>query len=303
MSRAPGRAMQRALLALAALAALAGGLGAAPRAHAQPEAPEAVRAVRVDEHPGAQVPLSLAFTDSAGEEVHLSDYLGDGQPALLLLTYNRCAMLCSLVLRGAGEGVAELARAGDVRPGRDYRLLNVSIDPRDNAHEAARQQAVMLERIGAAGRPEAWPFLVGEQPAIAALAERLGFGYAWDERTQQYAHAAVIFVLDGRGRVSEYLYGFEFAPADLAAALARARAGADARVGRARAQDDDNDDGVAATLLACFRFDSSVRVFGAPVQRLFQAGALLVLVLLGVSIGVFVRRERQRERERAEAVR
>jgi protein SCO1/2 len=280
----------------ALLGILLGALVAAgPRpVHADLAAPPAVRAVGVDEHVGATLPLDLRFTDSAQRAVRLGDYFGDGKPVLLVLTYNRCAMLCSLVLRGTGKALAALATSATYArlPGRDYRVVNVSIDPRDTPHEAARKQAVVLEQIGLAGQPARWPFLVGEEPAIRALADRLGFRYAWDARSEQYAHPAVIFVIDPRGRIARYLYGFEFDPRALAAALA----GEPDTLAAGRA-------GLAEAILSCFRFESSARVFGAPIQRLFQGGALLILATLVTGVALCLRRERRRGRARAAASR
>lgn len=255
--------------------------------HADLAAPLPVRAVGVDEHVGATIPLALQFTDSTERAVRLGDYFGDGKPVLLLLTYNRCVMLCSLVLRGTSKALAALATDGTSPrlPGRDYRVVNVSIDPRDTPHEAARKQAIVLEQVGLAGQPARWPFLVGEEPAIRALASSLGFRYAWDARSEQYAHPAVIFVIDPQGRIARYLYGFEFDPRAIAAAIA----GAPDTPATKRS-------GLAEAILSCFRFEPSARIFGAPIQRLFQGGALLILVALATGVVLCLRRERRRER-------
>lgn len=282
------------LPALPALYILAAGAGPA---HAQLAAPPAVRQAGLDERPGAQLPLDLGFTDSTGRAVRLGDYFGDGKPLLLLLTYTRCAMLCSLVLRGTGTALTGL----DQPPGRDFRVVNVSIDPRDTPHEAARKQAVMLEQLGLAGQPERWPFLVGEEAAIRALADSVGFRYAWDARTEQYAHPTVIFAIDPRGRVARYLYGFEFPPRALLEALARARAGiVDPPAASAASANDRPDErpGIAEAILDCFRFETSIRLFGAPVQRVFLGGALVILGVLLTVVALLFRRERRSARAR-----
>jgi protein SCO1/2 len=279
-----------ALLA-GAVAVVAVVVGPGP-AHAQLAAPPAVRQAGVDERPGAQLPLDLGFTDSTGRAVRLGDYFGDGKPLLLVMTYTRCAMLCSLVLRGTAKALAGL----DYPPGRDFRVLNVSIDPRDTPHEAARNQAVMLEGIGLAGQPERWPFLVGEEPAIRALADSVGFRYVWDARTEQYAHPTVIFAIDPQGRVARYLYGFEFPPRALAQTMAEVRAGIPDASRAAGTAGSDSRPGMADAILACFRFETSIRLFGAPVQRVFQAGALLILIGLATTVALFFRRERRNAR-------
>lgn len=278
--------MNRRIL-MVSLLGMAAVLAPGARLQAEVAAPPPIRDVGVDEHIGAALPLDLQFQDSTEQTVRLGDYFGDGKPVLLLLTYNRCAMLCSLVLRGTSKALAALAAPAtfDRLPGRDYRVINVSIDPRDTPHEAARKQAVVLDQVGLAGQPARWPFLVGEEPAIRALAESLGFRYAWDGRTEQYAHPAVIFVIDPQGRIARYLYGFELEPRALAAALS---------------QDPDTlangQTGLAEAILSCFRFEPSARIFGASIQRLFQGGALLVLFTLTTAVVLFVRRERRRER-------
>lgn len=258
-----------------------------PAAHAQPAAPAPVRAVAVDERLGARIPLDAPFTDTAGRAVRLADYFDDGRPVLLLLTYNRCTMLCSLVLRGTTQALSRLDRL----PGQDFRVVNVSIDPRESHHEAAREQAVVLDQLGAAGQPERWPFLVGEEPAIRALADALGFRYAWDPRTEQFAHPAVIFAIDAEGRIAGYLHGIGFTPRQIEDALDRARAGADPGAQGA---------GVVGAILSCFRFDAAARVFGASIESLFQGGALLILVALLALVIRSWRRERRSARAGAD---
>jgi protein SCO1/2 len=155
----------------------------------------------IDEHVGAQVPLASRFTDTTGADVTLRDVLtpGDGKPTLLVMAYARCKMLCSVVLRGVADGV----KAGRLAPGRDFHLVVVSLDPRETPDEAARVQAALLERLGRTSDRRAWPYLVGAPEAVGALARSLGFRYAWDPRTEQYAHPAVVFVLTPDARIAE----------------------------------------------------------------------------------------------------
>jgi protein SCO1 len=254
------------------VAALAGAV--APAARAQPAAVPAMRATGVDERPGERIPLDLVFTDSLGKTVSLGQFFGD-RPVLLILAYNRCAMLCSLVLRGAADVVSQL----DMTPGQDFRVITVSIDPGEKAQQAFRQQELMLERIGLPGQIEAWPFLIGEEPAIAALAGSLGFRYAWDERTEQYAHPAVIFAITPEGRIARYLHGVAFAPDEVRGALR------DAAAGRIRAVDD------GGGLLSCFRFSAALAEYGPAIQLMFQVGALLILLAVVSSLLFLIRRQ------------
>ena len=263
--------MTRALL----IAALA---GATSIASAQP-APAPVAAAGVDERVGAQLPLDTAFTAVGRGRVTLRDLLDGERPALLVLAYARCTMLCSLVLRGVSDVAKRLARA----PGRDYQLVLIGLDAAETLDEASRKQATLLAELGRAGDRAAWPYLVGERPAIDAVAQALGFRYRWDPRTQQYAHPAVIFALAPDGRVARYLHGLQFDPAEVDAALA------DAAAGRMLST-------AAAEVLRCFRFDPAARRAGAMVERVLRGGGALVFLLLVGTITGLVLWERRRGR-------
>jgi protein SCO1/2 len=229
----------------------------------------------VDEHLDALLPLDAPFTSSESKLVRLGDVVGHGKPALLVLAYSRCSMLCNLVLQATSDLVPKLG----LELGRDFSLATVSIDPRETPFEAGRTQALALTRAGHPGEVANWPFLVGDQAAIQRVARSLGFRYVWDARTEQFAHPAVIFALSPEGRVAGYFYDLRPDPAAVRAALLGARPVAVARS--------------VGAVLNCFRFDALGRKYGPVVQRCFQAGALLVAGGLGLGILLLFRRERR----------
>ena len=235
--------------------------------------------VGIDEHVGARVPLALDFTDSAGARVALGDVIapGDGRPTLLVMAYARCTMLCSVVLRGVADGV----RASGLVPGKDFHLVVVSLDPRETPDEGARVQAALLDRVGAAGDRRAWPYLVGAPDQVAALARALGFRYAWDPRTEQYAHPAVAFVLTPDARIAEYLRGAAFPDPIVADALSRAAQG---ELTPDAAQD----------VIRCFHFDPALRAHQAAIRAYFEIGAGLVFGALTALVLALVLWERRR---------
>jgi protein SCO1/2 len=128
-----------------------------------------------------------------------------------------------------------------------------------------------------------WPFLRGEERAIARLAGALGFRYAWDERTRQYAHPAVIFVITPDGRVSSSLHGVSYAPAELTAALFVAASGG-------------SGESIAGSVLSCFRFDPAHRRYRAQMQRYFRVGAASIFVALALLVAGLLWWERRRRR-------
>jgi protein SCO1/2 len=264
---------RRSLLAALAMAlTLVAGAGAAHAAGPPPPG-----SLEVEEHPGAQLPAGLAFVDQDGRAVQLGDYFHEGKPILLVLAYLRCPMLCDLVLHGV---VASVARQG-LAVGRDFRALTVSFDPDDTPAAAALKQGSLLQALN---RPEAragWPFLVGKRPEIDRLAERLGFPYVHDAKTDEYAHPAVAFVLTPDGRISRYLYGVQFRPLDVRLALDEAAHG---RIGGV----------VDRVLLTCFRYDPASRRYGVYVTGVLRGGAALVLLLVAGGLGLLFWRDRRR---------
>jgi protein SCO1/2 len=237
----------------------------------------ALQDVDIDEHLGQALPAGLRFTDETGRAVRLGDYFADGKPVVLVLAYFRCPMLCDLVLRG----IADSLQRQRLVLGRDYRALTVSIDPKDKPPEAALKQHGLLQAFGDLDAARSWPFLTGAATSIKPLADRLGFEYAYDPKSDQYAHPACVFVITPDGRIARYLYGVKFRPLDVRLALDEAARG---KIGGI----------VDRVLLTCFRYDPATRRYGWYVRGILRGGAALTLLLVGGGLTLLWRREWQR---------
>lgn len=247
-------------------------------ARAETRRPPALQGVRVDERLGARIPLELVFKDSVGRHVALATLFADGRPVLLVLTYVRCMTLCSLVLHGTIDAI----RALPLELGRDYRVVLVSIDPGEGLTTAAARRREIAARLGKS--EFAFTYLVGGQRTIRALADSLGFGFKVDERTEQIAHPAVIFVLTPDGRIARYLHGVQFAPDELAAAL---RAAASGNLIAAS---------IAASVLDCFRFDPALRAHRDQIETYLRVGAGGVMIVIVSLVALLFARERRHRR-------
>jgi protein SCO1/2 len=238
-----------------------------------------MREVDIDEHLGQRLPLDLRFRDPSGATVRLGDYFRDGKPVVLVLGYFRCPMLCDLVLRSTAKAMQRLGWEIGAR----YRALTVSIDPQDRPAGAALAQTRLLQAVGHVEARAAWPFLVGEEADIRALADRVGFRYVHDPKSDQYAHPACAVVVAPDGRIARYLYGVEFPAGDLGLALIEASQG---RIG-----------GIAGrVLLTCFRYDPSTRRYGLLVLGVMKGGAALLLLMVAGLVGFLWLHERTRRR-------
>ncbi len=216
----------------------------------------------------AALPLRLAFRDAHGRAATLRDAFGK-VPVVLVLGYLHCRDLCSLVVRGAVKSLD----ASGLAPGRDYRAVFVSIDPRDDAAALAR---ALDERVPASDRG-AWRFLNGDPAAVRALADAVGFHFRRDPDSGDYAHPAGFVIATPDGTVSRYFSGVRFAPNDVRLALVQAGAG---RVGGITDQ----------IALLCYHFDPSKGRYTLTVTRVLNALIGAFLAVCGALAWRYLRR-------------
>jgi len=238
--------------------------------------------VTIEQRLNAQVPLDLIFTDETGRQVALDRYFA-GKPVLLALVYYECPQLCPLVLDGLSRGLRPL----DLKPVADYRVIAVSIDPRETPELAGTKKRALMERLG----PEAaagWHFLTGDQRSIESLAETAGFRYVENEKEKEdrYVHAIGAIALTPEGNISRYFYGFDYPPRDLRFALIEASGN---RIGSA----------VDQLLLLCYKYDPAQGKYTLSILNLLRVSATATVLLLGGFLLLMLRRERHPETHRS----
>ena len=184
--------------------------------------PEEFDGVGITEKLDAQLPLELSFVDEHGKSVKLGDYFIEGKPVILTLNYYRCPMLCTLTLNGLVKSLNKL----DWSAGDEFQIVTVSIDPSEEAELAEVKKRHYMSYYDREGAADGWHFLTGDQAEITALAEAIGFGYRYDEKSGEYAHASSIQFVTPNGRVSRYFNDIEFKPRDTKIALIEASEGA-----------------------------------------------------------------------------
>jgi len=262
--------MKRAL----SIAVLTLALGVCPPALSQSQRPQILDQVGLDQRLDAQVPLDLRFRDESGAEVELRQYFR-GKPVIVNLVYYECPMLCTLVL----NGLVSSLRAMSLDVGSDFEIVTVSFDAREKTELAARKKQTYLDEYRRPGAEAGWHFLTGDEASIRGLADAVGFRFAYDDATQQFAHAAGIVVLTPQGRVARYFYGVEYAPRDLRLALVEA---SENRIGSL----------VDQVLLFCFHYDPLTGRYSALTMNAIRLGGVLTVLALAAVIAVLLRRER-----------
>lgn len=243
--------------------------------------PAALRDVGFDQRLGEALPLDAVLRDEAGREVRLGDYFGR-RPVVLSLVYYECPMLCTLTLNGLVSALGVLS----FEPAREFEIVTVSFDPADTPEGATAKKKAYLARYGRRGADAGWHFLTGSPEAIARITQAVGFRYAWDAQTRQFAHPSGLVVATPAGRIARYLYGVEYAPRDLQLAVVEASAG---KVGRP----------VDQVLLFCYEYDPASGGYGLAILRLVRLGGVLTVAALAAFVLGMLRRERAQARAAA----
>jgi protein SCO1/2 len=243
---------------------------------ASSQLPPTLGEVAFEQRLNEQVPADLLFRDETGRTVRLGEYFGD-QPVILTLAYYSCPMLCSMVL----ESLSQSLRALSFNIGEQFVVVTVSFDARDTPESAAARKAQILQHYTRPGGTEGWHFLTGDEASIRQLTQAVGFRYAYEAETEQFAHATGLVVLTPQGQIARYLYGLEFAPKALRLALVEADAGQIASA-------------VDQLLLFCYKYDPTTGKYGLVIMNVLRLAGLTTVAALGGFMFVMFGRDRKR---------
>ncbi len=220
--------------------------------------------LEIQDKVGTQLPLDVQLTDHTGAAIKVGDYFDGKLPTIVVMAYYSCPMLCTLVLNGVTKTLRELAFS----VGTDFRVLVVSIDPRDTTSLALQKRSNYLATYGRQIGARGWDFALGTEAEVRRLAAALGFRYRWDEEGKQYAHAAAAFVVTPQGVLSRTLYGITFSKRDLNLGLVEASEG---RLGTT----------IDKLTLFCFHYDPLKKSYVMVARRVMSLGGLLTMLILG----------------------
>ncbi|MGZ8868656.1 MAG: SCO family protein, partial [Thermoanaerobaculia bacterium] len=151
--------------------------------------------------------------------------------------------------------------------------------PRDTPARAAELKDKYVKRYGRLSAAEGWSFLTAHDTAIKKFTDAVGFQYAYDLKTDQFAHGSALMILTPEGKLSRYFYGFEYKPRDLRLAIVEA---SDGKFGTATDQ----------FLLLCYHYDPAVGKYSRNAMNFVRAGGVTTFAALAGFIVVMLRRDR-----------
>lgn len=226
---------------------------------------------------GAAIDPNLTFTDERGYPFQLRQLFPGKQPVVLMLGYYSCPAMCGQVLEAAFKALSQV----DLQPGTDYRLLNVSIDPRETPETAKERKNRFLPKLLKTGGDDAWRVLVGDDANIKALTKTVGFNYYWSEHTNQFAHPPALIFLTPDGRVGRVIVNLAYDPNDVRLAIV------------------ETSNGTLGTFwdqvkLNCLTFDARTNSYSLTAMTVMRVGGAVTVVALAAMIAIMLRRERRR---------
>jgi protein SCO1/2 len=218
--------------------------------------PSELSRVTFEQRPGVQISPDLVFRDQNDQPFRLGDHFGS-RPTILVLGYYRCPMLCSLINDGLIHALQELP----LNAGKDFQVIDVSIDPAETATAAAQKKSEYLRQYRRAGATYSLHFLIGDERSVAQLADQAGFRYVYDPQTRQYAHPSGVIVLTPTGKISRYVFGVRLDARELRDALVAAKEEKSTSI-------------VSQVLLLCYHYNPITGRYGALILEILRVASL-----------------------------
>ncbi len=240
-----------------------------------------LKKIDVHENLGGKIPLNLSVVNSFGERKNIASFFEGGKPVLLVLAYYDCPMLCTFVLNGLSKSIMSL----DWTPGIEYQILTISINHRETYRLAKLKKDVYIDTLTNKPTDGGWEFCVANEATIESLTKTLGFQYFYDDKQNEYAHPAVIFILTETGVISRYIYGLDYQSKDLKLALLEASNG---KIGTI----------IDRVILFCYHYDPIGKKYTLMAMQVMRIGGVLTIVCIGILLGSLWIKENKHAKKR-----
>ena len=268
------------------LLAITSVLSIAPVAHAQRLLDRSevrdLNGVEVTEQLGNFTALDATFTNSKGEEVELGTYFDDETPVILVMVYYECPVVCPVVLSQLTTSLNKL----DYTAGEDFRLLVVSFDHTETTSMALGERTNFLGEYNRGTTPEALAgieFHTGDAVNIRRLVNSIGLAFN-PLNNGDFSRPVSLMILSPKGKVTRYMYGFDYPPQELKLSLL------DASQGKIAASLGDR------LLHFCYRLDPLAGTYSIQAFRVMQVGALLTVFLIIIGLTILFMGDRVRRK-------
>jgi protein SCO1/2 len=226
--------------------------------------------VGIDEHLGDTIPMNLAFLNEQNQKITLGQLID--KPTILSFVYFDCPGLCSPLQ----EGISDLVDKSDLELGKDYSIITISFNFRDNPEKAKEKKANFTTKIGA-DKARFWYYLTGDSAAIVKILNSVG--YKIKVAGVDYIHPSAIIMISPKGKITRYLYGLTFLPFDLKMSVVEAQKGISQPT-------------INKVLQFCYAYEPEGRRYSLEVTKL---AGIFILVVIGTLFLVLMMKRKKKE--------
>jgi len=237
--------------------------------------------VRFDQKIGDKVPVDLTFTDENGNEVTIGQCI-DGKPTILIMAYYRCPMLCGQVFIGVLDAIRQMK----LTCGKDYNIVCVSFDPKEQPGLARDKKHYFVSEYGRKEADKGWHFLTGKKENIDQMTNAVGFHYEYDRTIKEYNHPSGIIIVTPEGIISRYFPGIEYTDHGEMDGQPIKDKTKTLRLSLVEAGDGKIGDISDRFFLTCYRYSPHTGKYTMSVMWIVRAGGLLTLLIIA---GVYAR--------------
>ncbi len=175
--------------------------------------------IALEEKLGQYIPDDAVFADENGKRVSLKEAID--KPVIIAPVYLGCTHECPLLLTGLAR---VLGKIDMMTPGKDFTVITLSFDDKDNPKIALDKKKNYIKAIGRTFPEESWKFLTGDAGNIKKFTDSIGFKFQRDGE-HDFSHPVTLVVVSPQGRIIRYLEGINFLPFELTLALTEAAQG------------------------------------------------------------------------------
>ncbi|NQV47319.1 MAG: SCO family protein [Rhodospirillaceae bacterium] len=140
----------------------------------------------------------FTFTDSQGETVHMTDFLG--KPLVISYIYTSCQDSCPVITQTLADAVSV---ARDALGADSFNVISMGFDAGSDNPDRLRYFASQND-IDVSG----WKFLSGDLATTLAFSDNLGFIFY--RSPKGFDHLSQVTVVDAKGTVYRQIYGQTF---------------------------------------------------------------------------------------------
>jgi len=214
--------------------------------------------VGITEHLDEYIPSDIILTDHNGKIVNLKQLID--KPTVLCFVYYRCPGICSPLMNGLAETIANTGLA----LGKDYQAITISFDSRETYDLGQKKRNTYLKKIkGQDG--SGWTFMTGDSANIAKATNALGFGFKFVNN--EFMHEGALIMISPEGKITRYLKGISFQPFEFKLAVYEASQGKSAPT-------------LIKVLQYCYSYDRKAERYSLEVTRI----AATLIIIFGVSL-------------------